>query len=430
MRTLRHLPASAGGALALALGLISLGVGQAGSLDDLPLARPERGDWPWWRGPSRDNKAAGLHPPLRWSPTNGVIWKAPVPGPAHASPILWGEQVFVAAVEEAAQVQRLVCLNRRNGTEVWSKEIQRGGWMKKHDKNSQASATPACDGERVFFASVFDGALWVTAVAMADGARIWQQRVGDFVPSNGYGSSPICYKSAVIVLSDSVGDACLIALHRKTGQVLWKTQRPRLDNFCTPTLGRTSGRDQLLVCGSRMMAGYDPDTGQRRWWVESPTEVTACTVAFDERFAVGGGNVPVREFQCVATDGTGDVTASRLNWSSRKNVTYVPSPLIDRGLLYFVNDGGIMHCLEVASGVEVWKERLEGSFCSSPLLIDEKLFVTNEAGRTYVLRSGREFACLGTNDLAEPVLASFAASVGRWYARSGQSVWCIGEAVE
>lgn len=427
MRPFRQFPALGGKVLGLALGLLGLPDARGASMDDLPMIRPDRGDWPWWRGPTRDNKGDGLQPPLRWSPTNGVVWKTPVAGPAHASPVVWGNQLFVTAIEEAAQVQRLVSLNRRDGSQVWSKEIQRGGWMKKHDKNSQASATPACDGERVFFASLFDGALWVTALAMADGARLWQHRVGDFVPSNGYGSSPICYKSAVIILSDSVGEACLVALHRRTGEVLWKTERPRLDNFCTPTIGYTSGREQLLVCGSRLLAGYDPDTGVRRWWVESPTEVTACTVAFDGRFAVGGGNVPVREFQCVATDGLGDVTATHLNWSSRKNVTYVPSPLIDQGLLYFVNDGGIMHCLEVASGDEVWKERLEGSFCSSPLLIDGRLFVTSEEGRTYVLQSGRKFACLGTNSVAEPVLASLAASVGRWYARTSQSVWCIGE---
>ena len=415
-------------ALTALLGPFCLAVGMAASMDDLPPLRPGTYDWPWWRGATRDNKSLETGLPPSWTPTHSIAWKVAMPGRGHASPVIWGERVFVATADEALQAQQVICFEKRSGKRVWATEVQRGGWLKKHDKNSQASATPACDGERVFFASLFDGALWVTALDAVDGSRLWQKRVGTFVPSNGYGSSPVCYKSAVIVLSDNVGEACMIALHRKTGETLWKVDRPKLDNFCTPVLGLTGGRQQVLVCGSRMIAGHDPDTGLRRWWVESPTEVTACTMAFSEGLAVGGGNVPVREFLCVATDGVGDVTRTHLRWSSRKNVTYVPSPLIDDGLLYFVNDSGIAHCLELTTGDEVWKERLEGTFSSSPLLVQEKLFLTNEAGRTFVLKRGRRFECVGTNDLAEPMLASMAVSERRFYARTAEHLWCIGAA--
>src|SRR6185503_10924228 len=158
----------------------------------------------------------------------------------------------IATADEELQVQRVLCFDRSSGRQQWESEICRGGFLAKHDKNSHASATPACDGERVYFASLFDQALHVTALAATNGRRVWQRKVGgQFIPSNGYGSSPLLYKSAVIVASDTPGDACLMALHRVTGEVLWRVDRPKLDNFCTPTLARTSGRWQLLLCGSR-----------------------------------------------------------------------------------------------------------------------------------------------------------------------------------
>src|SRR5437879_1714276 len=117
-------------------------------VDDLPPAKPALDDWPWWRGAARDNKSPDTRPPLRWSQTNNIAWKTPVPGRGHASPTIWGKRVFIATADESAQIQSLLCFDRKTGDPLWQTEVHQGGFLKKHENNSHASATPACDGER------------------------------------------------------------------------------------------------------------------------------------------------------------------------------------------------------------------------------------------------------------------------------------------
>ncbi len=346
-------------------------------------------------------------------------------GRGHASPTIWSNQVFIATADEDAQMQSMLCFHRQTGKQLWIGEIHRGGFLTKHENNSHASATPACDGERVFFPSLFDDALWVTTLDM-NGKLAWQRKVGHFVSSNGYGSSPVLYQSMIIVASDNVGDACLMALHRKTGEVVWRVDRPKLDNFCTPALGRVGGRVQLLLCGSRMLTGYEPETGKQLWFCDSPIEVTACTMAFGANLVVGSGNVPVREIMCVRADGVGNLTQSHLAWRSSKNVTYVPSPLIQGERLYFVNDSGIAHCLELATGLEIWKERLGGDFFASPVLVNGKIYFTNKAGTTFIVRASDKFEILAQNDLHEECFASPVICGHQIFMRTKSALCCIG----
>jgi len=420
--------------LRLALGLVLLGTASAIEPPQQSLATeaaevtstPE--DWPWWRGPTRDNHSSDLNPPLHWGVDQNVCWKVSIPGRGHASPTVCGNRIFIATADESEQIQRLLCLERQTGRKLWATDIHRGGFLRKHENNSHASATPACDGERVFFPSLFDDALWVTALNV-DGSIVWQHKVGYFVSSNGYGSSPVVYRSMLIVVSDNVGDACLVALDRHTGEVVWKTPRPKLDNFCTPALGCVAGRTQLLLCGSRMLSGYDPANGRQLWFCESPTEVTACTMAFGTNLVVGSGNVPVRELMCARADGAGDVTATHIAWRTSKDVTYVPSPLIEQQRLYFVNDSGLAHCLDLVSGQEIWKERLGGDFFASPVLAAGHIYFTNRRGTTYVVRAADSFEVEAQNELGEECFASPVICGGHLFQRSAHTLYCVGSRV-
>jgi outer membrane protein assembly factor BamB len=361
--------------------------------------------WPWWRGPNYDNVVPSATPPLAWNSTQNVLWKTELPGRGHASPIVWAGKIFFPAADEDQQLLWMLAFDFSSGKQLWSTDLHKGGFMKKHDKNSHASATPACDGERIFFPALYDGALWVHALDL-NGTLLWKERVGGFVPSNGYGSSPVIYKQLVIVSSDNTGEPCLVGLERKTGHTIWRAERPKADNFSTPTLAILSGRPQVLMCGARLMAGYDPEDGKQLWFANTPTEVTACTPAFGEDLVFGGGNVPVRQSVCVRTDGHGDVTDTRVLWRSSKNVTYVPSPIIRDGLLYIVDDGGFAHCIDAKTGEDIYKERIGGDFSSSPVLVGDRIYATNERGETVVLRAGRKFEILARNSLDEPVLAT------------------------
>jgi hypothetical protein len=123
-------------------------------------------DWPWWRGRNRDGIAsADQQPPLHWSATENVLWKIPVPGRGHASPTVVGSRIFLATADEKQEVQSVLCYDRATGRELWKVDVHTGGFDRRgHQKSSQASATVACDGQRVFANFLHDGAIYTTAL--------------------------------------------------------------------------------------------------------------------------------------------------------------------------------------------------------------------------------------------------------------------------
>jgi outer membrane protein assembly factor BamB len=157
-------------------------------------------DWPWWRGPNYDGAApANQKPPLHWSETENVLWKSPIPGKGHGSPIVLGDRVFLATAEGDSEIQSVLCYDRRSGKQLWRTEVHRGKFVTKgNKKSSQASATPATDGKRIFINFLNDGAVYATALSL-DGAQLWQKKISDFVVHQGFGASPSVYGSAVKV---------------------------------------------------------------------------------------------------------------------------------------------------------------------------------------------------------------------------------------
>src|SRR5205823_13740372 len=136
-------------------------------------------DWPWWRGPTLDGKSRDRQAPKRWSTTDNVVWKTPVPGRGHSSPVLWGDRVFLTTAEEDTQTQSVLAFDRKSGKRLWQTPAGKGGFPRKYGKNTHASATPACDGERVLAVFVHHDALHVLATDQR-GTALWQKEVGAF----------------------------------------------------------------------------------------------------------------------------------------------------------------------------------------------------------------------------------------------------------
>ena len=214
-------------------------------------------------GAVRRSTAAPTAPrhPLPGAKARTVVWQADVPGRGHATPSIWGEQVFVATADEGQQTKSLLCYDRPSGALVWNREIHRSGFMHIHSKNSQASATPACDGRHVYCAFMVNEGIWLNAVDLA-GQIAWQQKAGDFRSKHGYGSSPLIYKSLVIVAADNDGGGFLAALHSESGKIAWKIPRERSASFGTPVLANVAGREQLLLSGQSSVISYNPVTGE------------------------------------------------------------------------------------------------------------------------------------------------------------------------
>jgi outer membrane protein assembly factor BamB len=399
----------------------------AAEIDEQAVVKPDPGDWPWWRGPIWNAHAVGEVPPLVWNETENVRWKIAIPGRGHATPCLWGDHVFLATADEAKQTQSLVCLARADGRIRWQKQIHSGGFMEKHEKNSHASATPACDGERVFTVFLCHDNVWATALDFA-GEVVWQKKLGIYDDRYGYGSSPTIFANALIVTADSPGDGYLVALDRATGDEIWRTPRPKLTSYGPPLVARLDGIPQIVVQGNTV-AGYDPLTGRELWTTSAPAKATACSLCFDDARVYASGGYPERRIYGVLATAEANAEA-RVAWrfEQKSAVAYVPSPILVGERLFVVSDGGLASCLNVADGKPLWTERLGGDFSASPTLIGDLLFAANEEGRTTIFKAADRFERVGENKLAEGIYASPVICGGKLFLRTTGHLYCIGAA--
>ncbi len=396
--------------------------------DDLPAAQPVAGDWPWWCGPNRDNIAdPGQTPPIKWSRTENVIWREDVPGRGHGSPCLWGDCIFVPTADDGAEVQYLLCFDRRTGQKRWQTEVHRQGFVRLHQKNSHASATPACDGRLVFMPFVIQDAIWLSALDF-DGKIVWQKRLGDFQSMHGFAASPVVYRSLVIVAADNLTNSFLTAIHRRTGEVIWKVDRPsyKLGTYASPTVGHIAGGDQLLHHGPLKVFSYDPLTGEELWTCDGPSESASSMIALGGDLIYSSVGFPRRNMLCIRANGHGDITKTHVVWSKKDKMAYVPSLVLAEGLLYMVEDNGHVFCFAANTGEEVWSAKLEGQFSSSPVLAGGHIYVANEDGLCFVFKAGRRFELVATNDLADGGFATPVICDSRIYLRTLQSLYCLG----
>jgi outer membrane protein assembly factor BamB len=393
--------------------------------DTLESVKSQPAEWPWWRGPNLDGTSPDADPPVTWSETENIVWKTPVPGRGHSTPSIRGNLIFLQTADEDKKVQYVNCYRRDTGKELWSTSVHEGAFMEVNDKNTQASATPACDGERVYAAFPNGDAIRVTALDHA-GNIVWQESAGSYKCTIGYASSPAIYKSLLIVSADGDARSFLTALHRGTGDIAWTVKRATGGSYVSPVVGSVAGRDQIFLAGGNQVISYDPLTGEQLWFCEGAAKVTASTMVFSADGVVASGGFPQREVLCVRADGTGDVSSSHVQWRKKRGIAYVPSPVIHDGKVYVLNDNGVVSCWTMETGEELWVKRLEGNFSASAAYAGGRFYVPNESGVTFVFRAEPEFEIVARNDLDDGGFASPVICGDRIYLRTVHYLYCIG----
>ncbi len=361
----------------------------------------DAGDWPWWRGPNRNGTApAEQSPPTQFSESENVLWKVNLPGRGHGSPTVFGDKVFLVTADETSGSQSVVCVDRGTGETKWNKVVHETGGMWKNSKASAASCTPACDGQRVFVNFPNSDALITTALDL-DGNQLWQTSVSAYEVHQGYGASPALYKDMVIVTSDNKLGGAVAALDRSTGEVVWRQTRPSKPNYSSPVLVHADGRDQLILTGCDLVVSYDPSTGEVVWETEGATTECVTSTVTDGQLIYTSGGYPKNHVSAVRADGS-----NTLVWENSSRL-YVPSLLIRDGYLYGVLDEGIAFCWSAATGEEKWKSRLGGNFSSSPVLVGDQVYATNESGEFFVFAAQPDsFKKIAKNKLGDQVFAT------------------------
>lgn len=387
-------------------------------------------DWPWWRGPDRNGEASGdQKPPTEWSTSKNVLWKAPIAGRGHGSVAIVGNRIFLQTADESSGAQMVVCIDRSNGSQLWSTTVHPNGGMRKNNKSTAASSTPACDGERVFVSFPNNGSLVTTALDL-NGKQLWQTKICDYIEHQGYGSSPALYQSLVLVSADNKAGGAIAALDRKSGDIVWRRERPQLPNYPSPIVLNVAGKDQLIMTGCDKVTSLNPLSGETYWEVDgATTECVTSTVTDGSRIFTSGG-YPKNHMSAVMADGSG-----KKAWENDSRL-YVPSLVIRNGYLYGVLDAGIAVCWKADSGEEVWKARLGGTFSSSPVLVGDKIYATSEVGDTFIYRAApAKFEQLGKCKLGDEVLSTSVICDSRIYYRAALQVdgkreeflYCLGE---
>jgi len=386
-------------------------------------------NWPVWRGPRLDGTSLERGLPTQWSATENIAWRTELPGEGHASPIVWGDHLFVVASQTGTEDRLLLGLDRRNGAIRWQTTVLQAPAEQIHRLNSRASSTPATDGERVFTAFLDNREVVVAAHDFA-GKPLWLQRPGAFASKHGFCSSPILHADKVIVNCDHDGDGYIVALARTDGRELWRIDRPnKTRSYCVPLIREAAGRTQMVLSGTKCVTSYDPDTGQLLWIIDGPTEQFVASLVFNDRanlFFLTAG-FPEHHLLAIRPDGSGNVTGSHIAWRTTRGAAYVPSPIAAGDYFLVTSDSGIAHCYEAKTGTLAWQERL-GEQHASIVLADGLAYFLNDAGVMHVVRPGPAYDLVAKNEIGERCYASPAISEGQIFLRTARSLVCIGPA--
>ena len=400
-------------------------------------------DWTRFRGPNGSAVSQESNLPTIWSDHEDVDWKTELPGPGSSSPITVGDRIFLTCYSgygrDGGSTQELkrhiVCLSRDDGSILWQKSIRaklpeaayRPPGVSTH---GYSSSTPTSDGERVF---AFFGKTGIYAWDL-EGQPLWNADVGSQLDRRNFGSgaSPVVYKNLVIVNALIEGQA-IVALDKRTGKQVWNAPAAGYGgSWSTPILIETeSGETELTVAVTDEVWGLNPDNGKLRWYAVTNQGQPICPslVANDGIvFALGG-----RSGGCIAirSGGKGDVTKTHVVWTSSAG-SYVPSPVIHAGHLYWSSDRGIAYCLNAKTGDIVYQERLDGarSIYASAIVAAGNLYVPSRNNGTFVLAAQPEFKQLAHNEFEEDTStfnASLVVSRGQLLLRSDRFLYCIGK---
>jgi outer membrane protein assembly factor BamB len=415
---------------------------------------PPAETWPQWRGPLGTGVAPDADPPVTWSDTSNVRWRVAIPGTGHASPIVWGDRVFVttaAAYGEAVEPKPddapgahdnvlvtqhhafgIVAVSRADGAILWQRTLHRalpheGG----HHTGTQASGSPVTDGEHVF---AYFGSNGLYCLDM-DGAEVWRRDLGDMQTKHGHGegASPALHGDTIVVNWDHEGASFVTALDKRTGAERWRVDRDEVTSWATPIVVEHDGVAQVIVSGTSRIRAYDIADGRVIWECGGLSHnVVASPVAADG-LVFAGSSYEKQAMVAIRLDGAaGDLTTSdRLAWVRRRRTPYVPSPLLYDGALYFLNHyQGQLSRVDAATGAEPegpFRLGDVGDVYASPVAAAGRIYITDREGATLVLDDGPVPRPLAVNRLNEGFSAS-AAIVGRCLILRGEhNLYCLAE---
>ena len=410
--------------------------------------------WHQWRGPEANGVSRTAKPPIEWSEDKNIQWKVAIEGQGNASPIIWGDKVFVLAATNTGRVDpsvpkpedqpkrvfgikhpntfyrfEVLCLDRNTGKELWrqtaSEHLPHEGT---HHDADFASASPTTNGKRLY--------CWFGSAGLycydLDGKKLWQRNLGKAYvgASLGEGCSPVVHNDRVVIVRDQARQSTIEVLDTKGGDTVWKKNRDEPNAWATPRVIEHSGKTQVITAASKMVRSYDLDTGDIIWQCSGLTgNVTPCPVVEDGVVYCMSGYEGY-SLLALPLDAQGDISDSdNVLWSRDQGTPYVPSPVLYDGLLYFTQSNrGILTAVDSRNGdTVIERTRLPdiSNMYSSPVGADGRVYFTGRNGTTLVIKQSGKLEVLATNKLDDEFNSSPALAGTQLFLRGRKSLYCI-----
>lgn len=349
------------------------------------------------------------HLPLTWTPDDGIAWSVRLPGYGQSAPVTWNGRLYLTAVDgDDKESNILLACDVESGEPLWTRRTAATVTVRNSYMVSRAAPTPLVDDTGVY-------ALFESGDLRAfshDGQPLWQRTLFDdadsaFQNGHGYGASPAQTKGAVVVLVDHRGPSYLMAISKKSGETLWKTERTSRSSWTSPRVVQVGNQTQVVVSSSGAVDGYDADTGKELWSHTglSGNLIPSASVSGDRVFvgaAVSRTDPDARSVvasNCCLQITPDSASGYRLLWESSKAVCDYTSPLAHRGHVYYINKVGVLYCLDATTGEQQYAHRFGHPCWAQPIAAGDRIYLFGKDGVTTVISAGPEFKSLSTNRL-------------------------------
>jgi outer membrane protein assembly factor BamB len=405
-------------------------------------------NWPQWRGAKLDGVSSEKNVPTKWSRTEGVLWRLPLPGPAGATPAVWGERIFLTSVSGEQKSDLMLLCVGTDGKPLWQRIVTSGSTDVRGDEGNFASPSPSTDGRHVWaFFGTGDLACFTV-----DGEQVWkwnvQDRYGRLNIQFGMASTPVLDRGRLYLqlihgdMRTTNQEARVVCLDAATGSEIWQVGRPSDGTFeckhsyASPVIYRDEQREYLLTHGADYVIAHDLSDGRELWRCGdlNPKGKYERTLRFIASPLAVPGYIVVPTAKnygvaCLMPDGQGDITEQPqyFHWKWTDSTPDVPSPLIVDDLLYLCRENGNLMCVELKTGEKVYTQSTtRDRHRASPVYADGNIYLTARNGIITVVRAGRTFEVVAQNDMGESISASPVISSGRIYIRTFDALYAIG----
>jgi outer membrane protein assembly factor BamB len=396
--------------------------------------------WTHFRGNELNAIAENASYPDQWSDSINIDWKVEIPGRAWSSPVVYGDQIWCTSATKDGKAMFAECIDFNTGKETFHVDLfHPDSVFRIHAVNSYATPTPCIEENFVY---VNFGRYGTACIETATGKVLWKRSDLQCDHIQGSGSSLFIYKDKLIVHMEGTDVQNIYALDKRTGKVIWKTQRPLeyYDDipeigrkaYITPIIVKVKGKDLLISNGSAVCIAYDPETGEEVWRIPQGEDSTISMpvyydgwVYFYTSFVTPPEGQKYCELMAVDPDGKGDISETNIKWRVKSPMLQLLTPVIYDGLLYTIDAKSKLICMDVKTGNEIWSEQLKGKYNSSPVFADGKIYFCSTRGNTLVYKAGSERQFVAENELDGEIWATPVFLVGNILLRTSNYLYKI-----